>query len=272
MAADTSVVDNLQAALLVRRSGDRSFTTSIPAGWQQGRGAFGGLVLGILARALESCVEEPDRTLRTLSGEIIAPVMVGEAQIEVELLRRGSGLSSLYARLLQDGEVRAHASAIYAKTRVTDRELLTLSPPALTPWPDVEVIPVQEPFGPMFAQWFEYRSTGPFPFSGGTEPMAEGWISSKKTVDRFGAPELIAYIDAWWPTTFAVESGPRPMATIAFTFQLHLDGSTLDPNEPLMFRARTQAAHDGYISELRELWTADGRLVALNPQTFTIIR
>ena len=55
------------------------------------------------------------------------------------------------------------------------------------------------------------------------------------------------------------------MATVAFTLQL-LGGAPAG-DDPLYFRSTNPAIRDGYVSEQRELWTADGRLVALNPQT-----
>ena len=79
-----------------------TFTLDVPDGWQQGRGAFGGLVLGALARA--SIMSEPDvsRTLRSLTGELPGAVPVGRSTIAVETLRRGSGASTLHARLVHD--------------------------------------------------------------------------------------------------------------------------------------------------------------------------
>ena len=78
--------------------------------------------------------------------------------------------------------------------------------------------------------------------------------------------------DAYWPSTYATASAPRPMATVTFTLQLTERALSLDATAPLFYRARSVAHSAGYVSELRELWTADGELVALNPQTFVIIK
>lgn len=262
----------LGEALTITRAGDSTFTTEIPDGWQQGRGAFGGLVLGLLGDAMEQSEPDPERPLRTLSGEILAPVLPEPAELRVEVLRRGSGLSSLAARLWQSGEVRAHATALFGKTRLSDREHTGLIPPAPRAWEDLEELPVAPPFGPDFARAFEYRSAGPLPFSGSTALATDGFIRAKGALTRLGAPQLVAYIDAWWPSVYGNEELPRPMATVSFTFQLMIDPKTLAPDARLRFRAVAEAAHDGYVAEKRELWTTDGRLVALNPQTFVYIR
>jgi hypothetical protein len=78
--------------------------------------------------------------------------------------------------------------------------------------------------------------------------------------------------DVWWPALFSRLTGPRPMATVAFTIEL-LDGlDGLDPAAPLFHHARSVAARGGYMVEMRELRGEDGRLVALNQQTITIIK
>lgn len=263
---------SLVRALTLEPVGERRFRAQIPDGWQQGRGAFGGLVLGLLARAMEQSEPERERALRTLSGEIPAAVLPGPAELVVDELRRGSGVTAFASRLLQDGEVRAHATAILGRTRTTELEHLGLPSPAIPDPSRFEPFVVESPMGPPFARAFEYRCSGPLPFSGGTEPIAEGFVRALMPPERFGAPEMIALADAFWPATFAVQEGPRPMATISFSFQRCLDPAELDPSQPLYHRARTLSAHEGYATELRELWTADGTLVALNPQTFAVIR
>ena len=55
--------------------------------------------------------------------------------------------------------------------------------------------------------------------------------------------------------------------TVGFTCHLF----TPPPRGPLYFRARALASAEGFVSESRELWTPDGKLVALNPQLFAII-
>ncbi|HSN33980.1 MAG TPA: acyl-CoA thioesterase domain-containing protein, partial [Ideonella sp.] len=87
----------------------------IPEGWQQGRGAFGGLVLGVLCRAMEAA--EPERATRTLTGDLCGPVLPGAAEIEVVELRRGSNQTNLRATLTQQGAVLATATAVLSKPR-----------------------------------------------------------------------------------------------------------------------------------------------------------
>lgn len=118
---------------------------------------------------------------------------------------------------------------------------------------------------------YEFRPTGRYPFTGGDRSEAAGWVRLVKSV-ALGAPEIVGLMDAFWPATFARELSPRPMATVAFTLELLADPTTLDPTAPLFYRASAPSMRQGFVVELRELWTPQGELVALNQQTFVIIK
>lgn len=246
------------------------FAAVIPDGWQQGRGAYGGLVTALLSRALEGAT--PGRPLRSLTSELCGPVQPGEVTLEVDALRVGNAVTTSVVRLAQGGEVLAHGVGVLGLPRPATERLVNLAAPERPEWRGLEVFPVQPPHGPVFARHFEYRPARYLPFSGNTEPRAEGWIRPPPVDATRDAAWLAFCIDAWWPALYAVTELPRPMATIAFTFQpfAHLEG--LDPAEPLFHRAQLAASVDGYCVELRELWGHDGRLLALNQQTFVIIK
>ena len=263
---------DLEKHLRLERCGERLFRAQLPEGWQQGRGTFGGIVMGLLARAVEPEGAQEGRSLRSLTGEVNAPVLPGPAEITVEPIRAGSRVTSLAVTLRQDGQVCAHASASFGSLRVPDRESRPLEPPHPPPWQDVEELSVEPPFGPAFGRAFEFRPLGNLPFSGISSAVADGYIRARKTLSSFGVVENVVYADCYWPTLMVLEKAPRPMATLSFTFQSCLDPATVDPGLPLFHRARLLSSHDGYAHELRELWTTDGRLVSLNPQTIVIVR
>ena len=248
------------------------FRLRVPDGWQQGRGAFGGLVLGALVRAMERCEVEPERTMRSLTGEIAGPVLPGEALVEVTEVRRGSGVSTWSAMLAQGGETLARATVVLGRSRPVEHAWAPEPPPELArPWNEVEVARLGPPLAPTFTRFMEYRVTGALPLSG-TEAVAAGWLRFRRPPEVLSAPEIVALADAWWPATFAIERTPRPVATVAFTLQHLVPQASLPPDRPLYHRARTVAAHEGFLVEFRELWTERGELAALNQQTIVCIR
>lgn len=253
----------------VEAMGANRWRAVLPPEWMQGRGLFGGVIAATLTRVLEQA--SPDRALRNLALEIPAPVTPGEVSLEVEVMREGSAVTTSAVRLFQEGELRAHAVGVLGRTRMTDCDGVDHTPPSPQRWQELEVAPVQAPLAPEFTQFFEYRLTGPFPFSS-TEPIVEGWVRPKAQVTQRDAAYLAACIDAYWPAHLSREQHYRPMATASFNFQPrpHFDG--LDPEAPFFYRARVLATDGGYSVEFRELWGEDGRLLALNQQTFVIIK
>jgi hypothetical protein len=248
------------------------YRADIPDGWQQGRGAFGGLVLATLLRAIERAEPDHARVARTLSGDLGGPVQPGGAELRVRRLRRGSNQSNLAAELAQGGEVLATATAILSAPRAVVAPRFEPTPPAATgPWQDYPVVPMNPPFSPVFASNYEYRVVEGVPFAGGSAAICDGFVRERTPPPRYDAPAIIGLLDAWWPTLFSIDAKPRPVATIGFTAQILVDPASVLVDEPLRYRARMEALADGFFVELRELWSG-GRLVAMNQQMFVIIK
>jgi hypothetical protein len=263
------MTSELEKATAIRpnASADREWTVEIPDRWQQGRGAFGGVVVGILARAIMASEDGRTRSLRSLSAELCAPALPGPIVVRATPLRRGASTSFVEARLEQDGALVARASAALASPRAVRPAPFRPPPPPRQPWRDVEPKLVEAPIGPVFAEKYEYRSTGPAPFVAGAEPVAEGWIREKTAPSVLDEAGIAGLLDACWPTVLAVEPEPRAVATVSYTMQLLVDPRTLDPAEPLFYRGRGVAGSANFFVEMRELWSGDA-LVAMNQQTF----
>lgn len=266
-------MEDLASVTTPIRTGDRTFEASIPSGWEQGRGAYGGLVMALLVRAIETTARAPDRTLRALTAELPGPTEAGAARIEVDSLRAGSGVSTLSARLVQGGEVRAHAVAVLGRTRSTDLEWNELDTPSPKPWRDVPVMQMPpSALTPVFTQHFEYRTEGPYPFTQQRGAVAGGWVRPKQPVARADSAYVVALSDAWWPSAFTRMQSIRAIGTVAYALGHigSLDG--LAPAEPLYHRGFTTVASAGFVLEQRELWRPTGELVAVHQQTLAVIR
>lgn len=248
-----------------------TFRVTIPDGWQQGRGAFGGLVMGILARAIESSEPDSRRALRTLSGDLCGPVLASEATVRVRTLRRGANQSNLQAELTQNDEVLACATAVLSAPRSVTTAPFSAPPPPPASFSDVPVLPMGAPPTPPFTRHYEYRNDGPIPFFAGSEARGSGFIRERAPLSRLDAPAIIGRLDAWWPTIASIDSTVRPMATIAFTAELLADPTSFPPDTPFRFRSQMQGMAGGFFVELRELWH-ESTLVALNQQTFAVIK
>ena len=250
------------------------FRWAVPDGWQQGRGAFGGLVLATLCRAAMTFEGDSERPPRVMSGELIGPVLPGDAEVAVRLLRRGSAVTTVSVTLAQADEIRARASFVLGGARKEPTEFADRpdrAPDSLD-WNAAPVVPVPAGGGfPVFASNFEFRLAGPPPFSGGASPRAGAWVRAKAPSPVMSHAEVAAYADVLWPAGFSVERRPRPIATIGFQLQWLVDPASLAAHAPLLCLSRVVGGLDGYVAETRELFDPEGRLVALNQQTFVWI-
>jgi hypothetical protein len=242
----------------------------VPDGWQQGRGAWGGLVVAAHLRAVLAA--DPHRDIRTISCQIPAPVPVGAHSIELAALRQGSGMSTWSSRIVGHESLLSSATVLLAVPRTLDDfpspRGLARCPEAL-PADEVPVIPVAPPLGPVFAQHLQFRPIVGVPLSAG-EPRCAGWIDLPDG-HPWDAVRLLAVVDAWWPCVLVALPTLRPMATVDFTAHLLVNPATV-PSGPLLFESQLLAEHEGFTTEVRRLWTADGRLAVENLQSIAVIR
>jgi hypothetical protein len=246
------------------------FRGHIPDGWQQGRGAFGGLVLATLLRAIERSEPDRARVARTIIGDLAGPVAPGEIEIRVIPVRCGSNQTNARAELLQKGEVMALASAVLSTPRPRGMDLRPRATPP--PFADTPVVPMAPPRTPVFTQHYDYRAVGGGPFGVRAEPWVDGWVREKIAPSVIDAPALVGLLDSFWPAFFSVTPVVRPMATVSFTAEIMCDPGALDPNAPLFYRSRTLCDHEGFQLETRDLFTATGDVVAMNQQTFAVLK
>ena len=259
---------DLETATTPVPDGAGGFTAEIPDGWQQGRGAYGGLVLALLVRAMEGAPDARGRPLRTLSAALPAPVLVGPARLRVEALRVGTGVSTLSVALLQDGAVCAHGIGVFGRDRGQDA--WSVVPRRNVPhWREIPAVRGL-PMAPPCTSHFEWRPAGPLPFQGG-EPEAIGWIRPLEAGTRRDAGYVTSLADTWWPGHFGRMTRPVPSATVSFYLQFAATLDGLDPEAPLLHVGRSEHLAGGYAHERRELWGEDGRLVSINQQTLALL-
>jgi acyl-CoA thioesterase len=245
-------------------SGEGRFTIDVPDGWQQGRGAFGGYSVACLIRAIETVEPNGDRPLRNVNAELCAPLLVGPAEIRVEVLRRGGGMTTVTARTIQAGEVVAHATALLGKSRDGEAYDGLSAPDLKVPG---TLLPQEGPW-PRFTKFFEYRNVGAFPFTGNREARVETWVRMREPGQTFDAAHVAALADATWPAMFPTQTMLRPMSTISFTLQTFGPWDGMRTDAPIYHRANVFWSRNGHAAEMREIWSEDGRLLAINQQLF----
>jgi Thioesterase-like superfamily len=262
---------SFDTAITLERVSEDEHVFVVPDGWQQGRGAFGGLVLGALMKAMASREPDAARLARAFTGDLCGPALPRESRIVSRVLRRGNNQTNVSASLEQDGAVVAVATCVLgAARRIAPPPSLTFDPPHRIPYEQVRALPEDMPGRPSFTQHYEYRPTTGGLDGGGAEAILEGWLKERVPLAKVTAASLLGRLDAHWPALFSLASGARPVATVSFLAELLCDPATLDPTLPLFYRARAVAQQGGYFVEMRELWNGD-EPVALNQQSFAML-
>lgn len=233
------------------------------ASWYQGKAMFGGMLSASLLRALRTTVADDVRLPRTLTVHFCAPVKDAPAQIVTAVERMGARVTHTSARLLQDGKPACLASATFAMGRAQGPSYQDDVMPTVTPYEDLEALPVGTPLLPIFTQHFEFRFCGGHaPFSSAAESYVAAWVRPRQplVLDPFLAAALL---DVMPPAFFTRLDAPAGGATVdltmAFFEPLPRPGATAD--EPYLTTVRSRWAHGGYAEQLNQLWTRDGVLL-----------
>lgn len=267
-----STTKTFSQQLDAQRTGPDSFTMTIEPGWAQGRGAFGGLLVGTLVRAAVTAVGDASRKVRSVTAEILGPVLVGEATLHLDRLRQGAGVSAVRVRLVQAGDELCQAVVVMGKDRPNPPTWSRLPPPQMPLWSSIEVAPDMVPIAPEFTPHFDFRVTGAAPGSSSPEALTSGFVQARRPERVVDAAFVAGLADVWWPAAMVCFDTWRPMATITYALEICCDLAAVDGRLPLFHTARADLADAGYTVEHRQLWTPEGRLVAQNQQVFAVIR
>jgi acyl-CoA thioesterase len=219
-------------------------------------------------QAIVAAIGRPERHPRSLTLHYLSTPTPGAAAVEVTEERSGRTLTSVSARLVQDGRTRIVALAALGGAYAAE-PAFAAPPPGITPFDELEPIEWVPPGFPIVERFDLRPALGPLPFvqPPAGEAVTGGWmrVREERPLD---APLLALYADAWWPAVFVREPLPVGVPTVDLTvhFRAPDAAAALAPGTPVMVRFTTRTAQDGYFEEDGELWAPDGTLLANSRQ------
>jgi acyl-CoA thioesterase len=259
----------LAEASRIRPLGGSRYEGELPAGWSGGLGPHGGFVAALVLRALTAAVDDPARVPRSLTVHFVARPDEAPAEIDVTVERAGRSLTSLSARLVQAGRVRATALAAFSARRVASER----SPAAAPDYPPAAEVPTRDiaaAGAPDFFHRLDLRPVVPG-WVGSGSPETGGWDGLRES-EPMDAAALTFLLDAWWPAVWGLLERPGGAPTIDYTVHFRRELPATEPGEPLAARFGTRLVHDGFWEEDGELWSADGRLLAHSRQLALLVQ
>lgn len=245
---------------------------TVPAGWGQGRAAYGGLVAALLQTHLQQQQGE-GRPLRAAHIAFIGPATVGDATLESRLLRAGKSALQAEVRLLQDNAVVATLQASFGADRSSQLNEPAPARPIMKAPEDCQALPYIAGLMPEFTQHFDMRwSEGGLPFSSHASANMKGWIRLRETEDVgvIDPALVLALVDAWPPSVVARCNGPANLSTMTWASGYRPVTEAISADGWWAYQADTLSCGDGYAHIRSTLWTPAGEAIAFSQQTVAV--
>jgi acyl-CoA thioesterase len=272
------------------------FDAEVSADWRAGRGPHGGYLAAMLLRALTETVADPERAPRSLTIHYARAPAPEPVTIHTVVERAGRSLSTLSARMEQDGKLIALAlSAFSVPWRA--QEIVEPTMPTVEPAePRSDPPRPPHPLAPPFTHQMEFQPRlGTAPFTGADAPMEiGGWLAlvEPRPLDALA---LAFFSDALFSPPFIRlrERATTPTIDLTIHFReplprtagsaLHaadLERGAADPEaraaDPdsdgrCFARFHSTLVHQGFFEEDGVIWAADGTVLAQSRQLAIVL-
>jgi acyl-CoA thioesterase len=259
----------------------RRFTGTFSDAWFIDRALHGGHVIAAMVRAVEAAIDDPQRSLRSLTNHYLLPAKGGAFHIDVTIERSGRTLTNASARLVQDDKTVGLALAALGGPWDSHEWDHTTMPDVPAPEDCPDLWENSGGHTNLHKQWQYGVAMGPMMRSGKlfdetrTEMVSGGWLrlADPRPVD---AALAAALTDTWVPTPFAYIDDEHPVMfptidlTVQFLDPLPLPGDT--GLEPCLVWHRIDTSRAGFVVQDTEVWTKSGRLIARGRQQALLIK
>ncbi len=222
-ASQPPAIDSFErdTAVTLREQSDGThvFDAEVSGEWRAGRGPHGGYLAAMLLRALTHAVDDPARAPRSMTIHYARAPETGPVTIATTLQRAGRSLSTLSARMEQDGRLMALVLAAFS-VPWTAPELSEVRMPNVQPPSSPRESPAAlHKFAPPFTKHLVIQPRiGPIPFQGSGEPMSVGaWLGLRDAERPLDALALALFSDSLYSPPFIKLDGPGTSPTIDLT-------------------------------------------------------
>ena len=239
-----------------------------PQSYRLEQGMYGGLVLAVALHRIESVAEEPVRSIH-INFSALARAHV-ETRFELNRMRQGSKTASYAYAFFQGAHCVAHGSAFTGHARKTMDNGRFMEMPTMPEVERVPAMPSDVPLPPYTKHFVLQPCLGDLILSG-RAPRTGGYISfADQSIQELRTAHIGAMIDAWWPSFLITSPTFRPMGTTSLHVNLHPEALPR-PNEPCLLSITGEFLSGGFGSELNQIWSKDGKILATAQQCIAVI-
>jgi hypothetical protein len=263
--------------LAARRVDGSRLRFDVPADWQQGRTAYGGLAAAMAAQAMRDVAGAAwpaDVRLRALQTNFVGPVAPGPAAIDVQLLREGKSVRQVMARLTTGGGGSRASGSASTAARARPRSPRSCRTRSRSPSrPARRMTRLHAGRNARLLRHFDIGwAAGAPPCSGGS-----GWATSlylRLAGDRADLidTEVLTVLLADLPPTPAISrlTRPAPASSVCWALELLPLAGPVARDGWWRIDTRTRSAGDGYANHSSTLWAPDGTPAAFGHQVVAV--
>jgi acyl-CoA thioesterase len=249
--------------ILGELNGKNAPATLTPS-WMQGRAAFGGIAAALAVRGMNLEVG-PGKSLRSLMVSFVAPAPAGQVTVAAELVRSGKSVTQASSHLLADGIVCTQAMAAYGE----GRETKSVAPKTAfrgEPRESVPAIDISTGVFPAFLAHFDVHWTGGGIPGTNQKALRSGqWVRHKADMSAYPIEKLVAVADIPPPVMMSHYDRFIRASSLSWSLEFVMAPETVD-SDWFYLDYTLEAAADGYSQQSGQIFTEDGRLVALSRQ------
>jgi acyl-CoA thioesterase len=256
-------VSAFEQATAVTPLGEARWRATADEGWVATRGPNGGYLAAIVLRAMTTEVADPARHPRSLTLHYTRPPVAGDFEIAVVVERAGRRLSTVTARVEQDGRLCILAVGAFSEDFEAAAEYAD-APPDVPAAEAIEPIPQDQALVPIAKRFTVRPALGAGLFSEADEALTGGWIAFRDGDPPLDPIALAMLTDAWIPSPFVRTAGPFGAPTVDLT--IHFRAPDVAARWPVLAVFDSHFAHGGFFEEDGELWSRDGVLLAQSRQ------
>jgi acyl-CoA thioesterase len=275
-----TAVRRLAGTEAAQRASEVSFSAELSPAWQAMRGPHGGYLAAILLRALIEAAGEGSRAPRSLTVHYARAPVTGEAIIRTRLEREGRSLSTLSARMEQEGELVALALAAFSvpwsAPEVDELPIAAVAAPdPARETPQLLLERIEAGQAPPFLRQlvFQPRSGAP-PFSGIDGPMeGAAWLGLADPARALDPVALAMFSDVGIPPPLMRLREPATSSTLDLTihFRTRTPRAHDDPAQLCLAELRTRLIHEGFFESDGVIWAPDGAVLAQSRQLAVVM-
>ena len=246
-----------------------TYRATLSPSWRSMLDIHGGYVAALAARAIELCLDDPARPLRSYNAQFLRPAHPGDVTIHIDTVRSGRTAGFLRAIVTQDDKPVITTTAVAG----AQRDGLTFSelppPPGATtpPPPDAQPFIGGEP-GHHFEQLELLFEPGLTMFGSHQRARVAGWLRPLDPAETITLPWVICATDFMPPSMVFRTDQAVQAATIDMAVQLvHSQPTTLvPPGTHVYAEAVCSISAEGYSVEDATFWAPDAQLLATSRQ------